>query len=94
MDLAKLRHLTDLEELASKAGLTNLSRFIDRVAHWGHAGEMPSEMPDYFTEQLASELSDFLPRLPKLAGFDSEIEFAIGYKPVSMEGGRPALWHW
>ncbi len=85
MNVAKLRDLTDLEELASKAGLPNLSRFIDHATRWTHAGDKPSEMPDYFTEQLAAELADFLPKLPNVAGFDSEVEFAIGYKPVVLE---------
>ena len=83
MTTATLSDLEALEELARQDGLTELARVIGVIANWSQTGKSDGAVPAMYARNTASDLTDLIAKLPKVSGFDSEIEFVLGYKPLN-----------
>jgi hypothetical protein len=80
--MATQSDMSALEELARQSGVIELSRVVGVIANWSATGKTDGQVPAMYARNAASDLTELIAKLPKLAGFDSEIEFVIGYKPL------------
>ena len=83
MPEATVDDLLGLASLADQNGLGKLSRVVEVITAWAQSGK-PGDIDAYYARGAALDLSDLLPKLPELAGYNSEIEFILGYKPLAM----------
>jgi hypothetical protein len=74
--------LSSLQELADRNGFHQLARMIAVLSDWSRTGNADGEIPDQYALEAALDLMEFLPMLPKLDGYDSELDFVLGYKPL------------
>jgi hypothetical protein len=72
-----------LAGLAEENGCGMLNRLVEVIGAWAQSGT-PGDIDAYYARGAALDLSDLLPKLPELAGYNSEIEFVLGYKPLAM----------
>lgn len=82
MTTATLSDLSALGDLARQNGGGELARTIDVIADWSQAGKADGQIPAMYARNAGSDLTDLMAKLPKLSGFESEIEFVLGYKPL------------
>jgi len=71
-----------LAELARQNGAIELARVIEVIANWSETGKSDGLVPAMYARNAASDLTELVAKLPKVSGFDSEIEFVLGYKPL------------
>lgn len=83
MPEATVDDLLGLARLADQNGFGRLSHIVEVITSWAQSGK-PGDIDAYYARPAALDLSDFLPKLPELAGYNSEIEFVLGYKPLGM----------
>jgi hypothetical protein len=90
--------LYGLSRLADQNGFGRLSHIVEVITSWAQSGKA-GDLDAYYARGAALDLLDMLPKLPELAGYNSEIEFVLGYKPLAMvvlpEGDADGLrtWH-
>jgi hypothetical protein len=82
VEVIKQADLAELEELAHQNRFMDLGRFIGVIANWSVTGKTDGQLPAMYARDAASDITDLMAKLPKLLGFDSEIEFVLGYKPL------------
>jgi hypothetical protein len=80
---ATVDELHALAGLADQHGFGGLSRVVEVITAWAQSGE-PGDINAYYARGAALDLSGLLPKLPELTGYNSEIEFVLGYKPLAM----------
>jgi len=76
------QELSQLEALASREGLSHLARMIDVVMSWISSPQLQGNVPPDISANAAVDLIDLLDKLPKVIGYESEVAFVLGYKPL------------
>lgn len=82
MTTATLSDLSALADLARQHGVIELARVIEVIAERSGTGKSDGEVPPMYARKAATDLTELMAKLPKVFGFDSEIEFVLGYKPL------------
>ena|SRR5437867_1487365 len=81
MPEATVDDLLGLANLAEQNGFGRLSRIVEVITAWAQSGK-PGDIDAYYARGAALDLSDLMPKLPELTGYNAEIEFVLGYKPL------------